>query len=78
MDRTRDNRWSRIAATGLEQDIGLDSNRTQLLRDQKPVLMIGHDDWSPEHLRVADAAERFLKRRTWSKQTQELFGQSLS
>ena len=78
MGRTCDNRGSRIAATRLEQDIGLDSNRTELLGDEEAVLMIGHDDWSPEHFRVADAADRLLKRRTWSEQTQKLFRQPLS
>ena len=77
MDHTGDDRRSGITAMRLEQDIGLDADRAELLGHEKTILIICDNDRPSENLRMADATDRLLKRRTWAEQAQKLLRQSL-
>jgi hypothetical protein len=50
--RAGGDRWTGISPYRLEHDIGFDPDRSELLGDQKAVLIVGHDEWTAEQSRL--------------------------
>ena len=61
--RARDNRRTGIPPHRFEQDVGLRTDRRELLGDQEAILRVGDDHRPAKQSRIGHAANGFLERR---------------
>jgi hypothetical protein len=66
--RPRRDRRPRIAAGGLEQNVGFRSDLCKLLGDQKTILSVGDGDRAPEQHRIGHAPHGILEGRKAAEQ----------
>ncbi len=63
-----------IAPHRFKQDVGFRREGGELLGDEKPILVVGHDDRPAKQGRIGNATNGFLKGRIGTEERQELLG----